>query len=194
MKKVSTNLVVKIALAIIVGITGLLTVIFAILNLAGTETIDSSAILRIMIGVLLIIIGISTSLLTIFANPEAKSFDLLSGALFIGIGIYFFVEDHVLNNIAALLFPLIIACLGLLMLIKSIADLVKKSGNKTILTIIISIIFLVAGICFAVFYKNVKLQSVIWLLLGIGIIVLSIGEIVFTLKGQPKVKILKDKE
>jgi len=190
MKNVNTKLAVKIGLSIVVGITGLLTVIFAILNLAGSKTIDSSTVLRVMVGILLIIIGTSTSLLTIFATPESKPFDLLTGALFIGLGVYFFVDKTVLDTLAVLLFPLIIACLGGLMLIQSIADLARKTNNKAVFNLIVSICLLVIGILFAVYHKDQTLKSVVWLLVGLAIIVLSIGEIVFTLKGKPRVKII----
>lgn len=193
MKNVNTKLAVKIGLSIVVGLTGLLTIIFSILNLAGSKGVESSSILRIMVGILLIIIGSSTSLLTIFATPESKPFDLLSGGLFIGIGVYFFINHDVLNTIAILLFPLIVACFGGLMLIQSIFDTVKKTNNKSVFNMIVSICLLVIGILFAVFHKNQTLQSVVWLLLGIAIVILSIGEIVYTLKGKPKVKIVNNK-
>jgi len=190
MKNVNTKLAVKIGLSIVVGLTGLLTIIFSILSLAGSKGVESSSILRIVIGVLLIIIGTSISLLTIFATPNSKAFDLLTGALFIGIGVYFFIKHDVLNTLAILLFPLIVACFGGLLLIKSIYDLIQKSNNKPVFNLIVAICLITVGTLFAIFHDKKELQAIVWLLLGISILVLSIGEIIYTLKGKPRVKIV----
>lgn len=187
--------IIKISIAILVGIAGLLTFIFAILKLSGGTKVSSDIVIRILLGIVLLIIGTSTSLFTIFSNSASKTLNVVIAGLCIGIGIYCFFNDSsaFLTQIVAFIIPLIIASVGGLMLIKAIVDGIRKTNNTFIFSAVLGAVLLTGGIVIAVFHNNANLIEVIWLLLGLAIIAASIGAIIFTLKSnKPKAKIIEN--
>lgn len=184
MNKLINNQTLKIALGIIIGITGVLTVIFSILNLAKVESVNPSTVLQFLIGVILVVIGTSVSVLAIFSESPAKPVAFISAAIVLGLGISLFIQEGVVYSIVGLVFPIVVACFGTLTFILSIVQGIKKTNNKFVLNMILSAGLIAAGVCFAVFNKNKTLQAIIWLLIGFTIIALSIIYIVFTIKGR----------
>ncbi len=184
MNKLINNQTLKIALGIIIGITGVLTVIFSILNLAKVESVNPSTVLQFLIGVILVVIGTSVSVLAIFSESPAKPVAFISAAIVLGLGISLFIQEGVVYSIVGLVFPIVVACFGTLTFILSIVQGIKKTNNKFVLNMILSAGLIAAGVCFAVFNKNTTLQAIIWLLIGFTIIALSIIYIVFTIKGR----------
>lgn len=174
-KKLST---LRIILSIVLLIAGVLTVVFSILALAGKETIHPTTALRFVMGVTLCIFGIVNFAMAIIKDND-KAVSLSISAITLGVGIFLFLKEagSLVDYLVGLAIPLIIACFGGIYLFKGIFDAVKKVNHRFVAEIILGAVLLTVGIVFTIFSKD--LINVIWLIVGVGIIALSVVQLIF---------------
>lgn len=190
----NTMKILKTILAIIVGVIGLVTFIFAILRLADVQDSDPSGALRIVGGVALTAVGAVFLVLCLLKHNEKEIMnyrDLLISALFLGFGIFCFMPESggVIHDVVMIVIPLIFMCFGVGLFIKSIINLVKKLPTKKVLPILLSsLLFIVIGIIFVIFHENEKLEAVVWMVVGLAMLAISIINVVYILKGNKEAK------
>ena len=181
--------IIRAVIAIAIGVIGLITFVFAILRLAQVNMSDPGAVLIIVGGIALTTTGIAFLILSLLKTNEKQIVnyrDLLVSALFLGFGIFCFLEPakQFVDLLVMLIVPLVFVCFGGGLLIKSIINIVKKQPAKKIIPLILgSIVLIIAGVLFVCYYKeNSNLSAVIWLLVGLGMMAVSIVNVVLSLK------------
>lgn len=169
----------KIIAAAVVGIAGLLTVIFAILQMTGAE-VESSRPLRIVIGIVGILAGLALLIIGIIKEKDKFPVkDAASAGAAIAFGIFLFLDeaDEIFAAFVGRIFPIILAGVGLAIVIKGIAMICKKNAVKEWLPVVIGgTVAFVVGLCFAIFSEQTI--NVTYLFLGLVIVLVAVIDII----------------
>lgn len=176
----------KVGILILNLILGVVTTVLAILCLANVKIGgDAGVVLKWIISIGIILAGLITLIIGIVKSVTVKvGFinNFVIGSVFTGVAIYLMTDtgNEIFNNVIGILVPMIVACFGTALFISAIVRMIRKEPTiKTVPALIVSVILIVLGVVFATLCsKNPNLVNVVWLLLGIGIIITSIGNLV----------------
>lgn len=193
MKKIDINKF-KSILWVLVGVVGLITVIFAILGYTNAKVTDPGSLLKYISATGLVVAGLALLLLGFIKDKESKAgniLDLFSGSILLGVGIFLFIdkENKFIESIVKVIVPIILACFGCTLFVKAVIGLIKKEPTKSILTpLICGALLVTLGIVFYILApKNEYIVDTIWLLIGLTMIGYSILSLVKIIKSnKPK--------
>lgn len=189
----------KIILSLIGAVTGILTIVFAILALANVvdQQTTTTRMFCILLGVSFLLTGFIFTLLSLIKEP--KSIDIrqvIAGSIAMGVGTFFVItpiSENVINTLINYGFTIIIAFIGAALTTKGIISVVKikESKAKSVFLVIIGVILAVLGILFAILVKDHQnIANVIWIIAGIFCSSLSGVSLVNAIR---KKKDIKDK-
>lgn len=198
MKKIDINKF-KSIIWVLVGVVGIITVIFAILGYTNAKVADPGSLLKYISATGLVVAGLALLLLGFIKDKESKAgniLDLFSGSILLGVGIFLFIdkENKFIQSIVTVIVPIILACFGSTLFVKTIISLIKKEPTKSILPSLICGAFLIAlGIVFYILApKNEYIVDTIWLLIGLTMIGYSVISLISIIKSN-KPKIIDNK-
>ena len=156
-----------ICLAIIIA-AGIATVVFAILNLAGVDSVPALTALRFVIGSTALLFG-TLKLISAYFNKENEEnlANIVTSAMLIGLGVFLYLGESelVLSIIVGKALPIIIACCGYAILIKGIVYLVR--GGEKMMSFAMICIGLVFGVIGTLFAAIIDTVYITWIILGI---------------------------
>ena len=186
----------KAALSVTLLVIGVLTAVFAILNMAGKSTkVEPDIILRYIAGIALIIIGLSSVIFNlVISNKKLLGKTLPLNALLIGGGIFLLLGEAntIMTVIVGKLFPIIITTMGGIIIIISIIYIAKKEAiAKNVWVLILGAALLGVGITF-VSIDNDLTKNITWLFAALIMVAFSIYQIVEIIRDKKTNKIEKE--
>ena len=170
---------VKICVAIFLVIIGVTTVALAIMQLVNDTGFDSTFAIRIITGVACMVFGVTEFIIGLTKSDENASLkESIAGAIIIGVGVFLCLPAafSILNTLVGYMLPILVACGGFAIAIKGVITAFQKAPlKKWLVFVVVGAIIGTLGVIFTVFYE--KLSNVIWLILGCGIALGGIADI-----------------
>lgn len=183
-----SNKILRVVTAAAIAVASITMIILSIINLVSKKDGASETLaFRIIACVLLIFASILSTCLVVSKDP--RHFDsrlVVYNGVLLGIGIFVVLPaaSDVADIFVGYLIPCILIGLGAFFIIASIISLANKINKKNtdIVTIILGLILLTAGILLVCFAKEAT--RVMWLLIGIILLISSVVALVKALKKE----------
>lgn len=184
--KLAKSKVFKIVSATMVGIVGILVVLFAILRWANVNDLNPNLTIRVVFGVGCLILGL---VLAIFAYIKtSKTLEiggLAVGSAITAFGVFMFFEEAgaVMDTILGLVTPLALVVGAVYLLVKAIISLCKKLNKKVcVFYIVLSAIVITLGVLLIVY--RAKLINLIWIIVGLLMILGAVMNMIKAVKKE----------
>lgn len=188
--KLAKSKVFKIVSATMVGIVGILVVLFAILRWANVNDLNPNLTIRVVFGVGCLILGL---VLAIFAyiktskTLEIGGLAIGSGLTAFGIFMFFNEAGAVMDTILGLVTPLALVVGAGYLFIKAIISPSEKLNKKVcIFFMVTSAIVITLGVLLIV-YRD-KLINLIWIIVGLLMILGAVMNMVKAVKKESEDK------
>lgn len=169
----------KLVEGILLALTGLLIAI-----LGGIDPIEYKAGLSVSIAVFLFLDGL-LMFITAIADKKAKfSVNIITGALFISIGVILITSRIDLNAFLLYFVASVLLAIGAGEIGKGIVQIVQKEKIIwPIINFLIAVVAITLGVLSLVFGDDVAL-NIIYIILGVAVVVIATAEIVLAVHTQ----------
>ena len=184
--KLTKSKVFNIVASTMVGIVGILVVVFAILRWAEVNDLNPNLAIRIVFGVGCLLLGLTLAVVSLVkTNRTLEITGLAVGSSLTALGIFMFFDEAgaVMDTILGLVTPIALVTGAAYLLVKAIISLCEKLNKKVcIFYIVVSAIIITLGILLIVFRE--KLINLIWIVVGLAMIFGSLLSIIKLIKGE----------